>query len=666
MKSNQRLEEQFASALNAHQSAQVQLSENLCREILGQFGNHPPTLHLLGIACARQNRLDEAVTYIQNAVQHEPQPIYLNDLANILKKQGKISAARDFYLQSIKLYPGYFQAYTGLGNLFLEQADYDSAMNYYQQSLTLNDIDAAVYNNMGIISGRRAMWQEAVNYFQKVTQLRPDLIFSWYNLAMTYERLAETEKARQCYQKVLELEPGNILLGLYTETLEPPVVLSNQEIDIYQKELLLTIEKYIAMDLHTDLNTLYESGLKIPLALYYQFRDDRHIRERYAAIFRNCFPAEGRKHYAPAKSFSFPRNPKPRIGFIVTHRHEMVFMTWMEGIINRLSTEKFEITIICNQINGENIIKPRIKNPLIRYLSLTAEISRDIETIRNEKFDLLYYWEVGTDTTNYFLPFSALAPVQCSSFGWPVTSGIPDMDYHISSELLETPESDNYYSEKLIRLKTLPTYYFKGPLPETFMPRSHYGLSDQQHIYLCTQNLRKIHPDFDSITFEILQRDPKAIYLLFEDREPAITALLKNRLEITHPDVKGRIRFLPRMARGSDYINMLKLADLVIDPVHYGGWNTSYDAYTVGTPVITLPGQFSRGRYTYATYQKMGIMDCIVDSPDDYIKLAVAIATNPDYRNEISNKINERSDILFEDQQAVSELSDLFEKLIYG
>ena len=38
---------------------------------------------------------------------------------------------------------------------------------------------------------------------------------------------------------------------------------------------------------------------------------------------------------------------------------------------------------------------------------------------------LIYFWEVGTDTTNYFLPFCRLAPVQCTGWGWPETSAAP-------------------------------------------------------------------------------------------------------------------------------------------------------------------------------------------------------------------------------------------------
>ena len=47
------------------------------------------------------------------------------------------------------------------------------------------------------------------------------------------------------------------------------------------------------------------------------------------------------------------------------------------------------------------------------------------------------YLDVGMDPMTYFLAFARLAPVQCVTWGHPVTTGVPNMDYFISSDLLE-------------------------------------------------------------------------------------------------------------------------------------------------------------------------------------------------------------------------------------
>ena len=45
-----------------------------------------------------------------------------------------------------------------------------------------------------------------------------------------------------------------------------------------------------------------------------------------------------------------------------------------------------------------------------------------------------------------------LAPAQATSWGHPTTSGLPSIDYFLSSELMEPPNADEHYTERLIRL----------------------------------------------------------------------------------------------------------------------------------------------------------------------------------------------------------------------
>ena len=52
---------------------------------------------------------------------------------------------------------------------------------------------------------------------------------------------------------------------------------------------------------------------------------------------------------------------------------------------------------------------------------------------------------------------------------------------------------------------------------------------------------------------------------------------------------------------------------------------TTYEALAAGTPIVTLPGGFLRGRQTYACYRRMGVMDCVAKDSEDYVRLAVRL-----------------------------------------
>jgi predicted O-linked N-acetylglucosamine transferase (SPINDLY family) len=135
--------------------------------------------------------------------------------------------------------------------------------------------------------------------------------------------------------------------------------------------------------------------------------------------------------------------------------------------------------------------------------------------------------------------------------------------------------------------------------------------------------------------------------------------LLRKRWRETMPELQSRIVFLPRM-RDDEYLCLIALADVMLDTVHFNGMNTSLEAFAVGTPVVTMPAAFQRGRHTQAMLRKMGLEGLIVADAQAYIDQAVRIANDRDYRNEVSGMIRDRSHVLFEDAAVVHEFERFF------
>ncbi len=91
---------------------------------------------------------------------------------------------------------------------------------------------------------------------------------------------------------------------------------------------------------------------------------------------------------------------------------------------------------------------------------------------------------------SYFLAFSRLAPVQLTTFGHPDTTGVPNMDYFISSTLYELEGAQEHYSERLVLVPNAGTlsYYHKPELPAPPASRTEFGLSSQEHCVLLPAN----------------------------------------------------------------------------------------------------------------------------------------------------------------------------------
>ncbi len=595
-------------------------------------------------------------------------------LANALKDLGRLNEAIEHYKATLAIEPGHARAFYNLGNTLLALGQFRSAGACFEAAAALAPDHAEAHNNLGVAHKELGEIDQAVPCFRQAISLRPDFADAHRNLGQALEQQGDLAAARASYDRVLAIEPGDALLRLYRETLCAIVPESNAEIDAYWAGLDATLARY-----------LDQGGLAAPLPLQrldatppslsvYHGRDERALKARWAALFAGRIGDGGGEavgdEVGEAAAAAAPRraaaDARPHLGFVVTHGHEGVFLKCMRGILNQLSGERFRLTVVCSRQAGPEILAPAIANPAVAYLPLAGQVPQAAVQVRAAGFDLLHFWEVGTDGMNYFLPFHRLAPVQCATWGWPVTSGIARMDYYLSSELLETDESDAFYTEKLVRLRHLPTYYYRPPVPAPLRSRAELGLGTYDRLYLCVQNLRKVQPDFDTLVAGILRGDPRGQVLFIEDAQPGVTALLGQRFEREIPDVAGRIRFLPRRGE-ADYLNLLAVADVALDTLHYGGGaNTTYDALAVGTPIVTLPGRFHRGRWAYAACRRIGVMDGIAASAEDYVAIALRLAGEPDYRRDVSVRITAACPVLFEDMDAVEELAGFCEAALQG
>ena len=718
--------EAIATAVKYHQAGQLDRAEPIYREVLQADPNQADALHLLGLIAQQNGQIETAIDYISRAIASNPNlPQAHFNLGNVLRRQGKAEEAAANYRRAVEIKPDYVNAHHNLGSMLQEQGAFDQAVAAYSRALEIVPDHAEVHNNLGSAFLGQGRLEEALASYRRAIEVKPRYAQAHNNLGVALKELGKLDEAVTCYRSALQIEPGypeahnnlgNALrdqgklaeathcyqqaisfnpdgaeahgnlakafeeqgdldraaesyrralqIGLdrpmwrlRADVLCPAVFQSNCEIDEYRRRLLQRLYRFAETDLRIDRAEISISGSEPPFNLMYHGRNDRPIKEAYADMFRNCFAEE-----TPGG-----RNGISRIGFVVNNRHEGIFLRFMRGVLERLDTTSFEVTVICSRA-GAARIRGEIENESVRVLAVPDRFDQIVGAIRAARFDLLYYWEIGTDTTSYFLPFFRLAPVQCTSWGVPVTSGIPQIDYFVSSELLEPegiePEdAAEHYSEKLVRLKTLPSYYYRPRLPAPLQSRDRFGLLDGRHVYLCPQNLLKLHPDYDHLLGEILRRDPAGQLVLLEGRCARWTESLRERFRVTIPDCIGRIKFLPLMSRPR-FLNLLAIADVLLDPLHFGGGSTVYEAAAVGTPLVTLPTAYMRGRITYASYRKTGVPDCVASSPKEYVDIAVRLATDREYRETVRSKILAASEVLLEDDEAVGEFERFFRQAI--
>lgn len=390
-----------------------------------------------------------------------------------------------------------------------------------------------------------------------------------------------------------------------------------------------------------------------PFYLAYHGLNDCEIQKR---IVKLC-----RKAYHPA--FNAPLPPrrhtgKIRIGFVSEHFNLHSVGRVNHGLISGLRRDRFEVTVFSLR-RHDDVLGRKIREGSNQYIEFDGESLAQIErTIAEQRMDVLFFIDVGMDPLTYFLAYSRLAPLQLVAWGHPDTTGIDTLDYFISADALELSEADSHYTERLVRLPAwvMPDYQRPSP-PTPLKPRSDYGLADHRHIYVCPQQPFKIHPDFDQAIGAILRGDPEGEVVLVEGRHADLTKMLKQRFERNIADVARRIRILPHMS-WNDYLNLIAISDVMLDPFHFGGANTSYEGLALGVPIVTLPPPFLRGRHTLGCYLKMEMTECIAETPREYADISLRLVLDSDYRQHVVKKIEERKSVLFDNSEMVEVLGN--------
>lgn len=672
----------FENAVQCLGRGEFARAEGIARAMVASFPGHVDAMQLLGVILAQSGRCDEAAGLLETCLAHRPQdPAVLTNLGEVRRMQGRYEDAVSLHRRAISLAPRFAEAHYNLGVALKHAGDDEAAVEAYRRTLSLRPDHGKARFNLAnalkeqgrvplalaeyeqALAGRPHWFEARLNFGNALLEMgQTDRAIAQYeaalalqtgdvdvadNLAAAHVKQGSVDKATAIYRKTLDRPGDQWVRELRIQSLAEVVPPSNAYIDEFRQALLHYIRDLGQQRLSLDLSALHGSAVEPPMLLAYHGRDERPVREAYGELFSKLIP--------PLE----PYRPEgmPHIGVVVTHGHEGVFYHCLGSLIERLDRSKLRVTIVCS-LAGKNILSHLFFRTPQEYLVLPTKVDEAARTIRDARFCVLHYWEVGTDSTNYFLPFFRPAPVQSTTWGWPVTTGISTVDYFVSAQGMEPADGPSHYRERLVTLEAAPTFYLRPPIPADRKSRQELGLPTSGRLYFCPQNVRKYHPDFDAVLAGILRSDGDGRLVVIGDEQAKITAKLMARWNRAMPDVASRIQVLPRMPR-EVYWNVLALADVNLDTLHYGGGaNTVYDTVATGTPIVTLPGSYHRGRFTLATLSALQLTETIAATPEDYVRRAVEIACDPDRQAAIRRAFAERGAAVLEDVRAVRAYQD--------
>ena len=319
-------------------------------------------------------------------------------------------------------------------------------------------------------------------------------------------------------------------------------------------------------------------------------------------------------------------NEKIKIGFISEFLTNHTIGKLFKNIIFNLDQSKFNIYILhskktkTSKLFDEFIEKE--KNGFLKNIRLPEKLGEKINFFKMEKFNILFYPDIGMSVEMYYLSLIRLAKYQIMSWGHPETTGSESIDFFLCSKSLITDETSKSYSEKLLLMDHLPMIY---EVPKIKQKINDVELS-KNNIYSCPQTMFKFHPDFDNILAEILKKDKKGIlYLIKDNNKIYFNKLIDRFKKIKYFDLE-RVIFLDPLSR-DNYINHLGTSSVLLDPLYFGAGNSFHESMVYGTPTVTMPTKFIKSRIVSAAYIQMEIDNPpVVKNKNEYIDLAIDIA----------------------------------------
>ena len=615
-----------------------------------------------------------------------------NNLGSALKQAGDLEPAIESYGRALKFKSDYAEAHNNLGNALKAKGELAGAIVHYRRALDGQRNLAEIHSNLGGALREAGDLPAAIESLGTALRLKPDHGTAHGNLGNALQEKGDLAAAIRCYRRALIITPdhaewyisiGNsekergyandarsnhgraIVLSpsvpehrYLAEFVLPKIVPSVGDINGWRERFRAGIIRLGRLN-----HSLEEPGARIPAAAFdlaYHDRDDRELMVDLSRLFRAKAPSLN--YTAPhVSSRARPRSERIKLGicsqYLVNHTIGKLY----KGLIENIDRSRFEVTLLHASRSRHDGFSANLDRQVDKSIILPSTLNAQQEVIAGEALDILFYPDIGMAAATYFLAHARLAPVQVVGWGHPDTTGIDTVDYFLSAASIEPEDADDHYSERLIRISRLPTCYEPPLIPERIPGRVALGLPEAGTLYGCPQSLFKFHPDFDAVLAEILEGDPSGHIVVIEGKQPTWTELLRQRWAGTFPVLNDRIRFVPRQNLDG-FMKLMARFDVLLDPIHFGSGNTMYESQVFGTPTVTWPGRFMRGRIVAGAYRQMGIRDApVAGSIGGYASVAIRYGTDPALREAARREFLETSGRrLFADEGVIREYEAFF------
>jgi len=624
-----------------------------------------------GAVLAALGRHEEALACFHKALalQSDYADAHYN-LGSSLRVLGRYDEALASLDRALALRPNYVKALNNRGAVLEGTNRLTEALECYDQALRLSPGFTESRNNRGRVLVNLDRTEDAIDNFTAALKFNPGDAESWYQRGRCLLEISRNEEACGDFAQALSLKPGHADARFAACFAELPVIYRDeseipQRRGAYEEKLRDLFNDVESGVLDGDL--IKAIGARHPFLLAYQGGNDRALQQIYGEMISKVV----------ARRFSAPPLPAPpapgepiRVGIVSSffYRHS----NWkipIKGWVSQLDRSRFHVTgYHLGAIRDEQT--DAAESLCDRFVHRTLDTDGWRREILADAPHVLIYPGLLMDVSSLQLAAQRLAPVQCNSWGHPETSGLPTLDYFLSSDLMEPPDAQAFYTERLVRLPNLSIYYEPPENEPASATREELGLRAGAIVFWSAQSLYKYLPQHDNVFVRIAQAvgDCQFVFLRHFGA-PRVTQVLRERLERAFASAGLRAAdhcvFLNRLSQ-SKFVAVSGLCDVFLDSIGWSGCNSALECLSQALPIVTLEGATMRGRHSAAILRMMDVHDTIASSLDNYVAIATRLGQDAQFRQTISLRMAENTQRVYRDRATVTALEAFLENAVRG
>lgn len=520
----------------------------------------------------------QRINDLENSLIHFKLALSIINLQMQVKKFEKVgdkdNTNKDIDAHLVALTQYKVKCLNGIGSIYFSIQDRELANYFFYKALEVSPDDPDINNQIGVVFTELRLTDQAIKHYShgikhfKNAHISNDLdmlLASMHmNMGLAYCYEINYPKAIECYNKALVYKPRLSL------------AYQNKLLDMNYISHLIEDPMYIA-NLHKNINLIYPeviNNYKVSLPNYKINKDilSLPIRSKYTT--------------------------KLRIGFISGDYICHPVSYFLSSILKNINYNIFDVYCYSLKVVDIKTVYPQCKIKIVKGTS--PQELKDI--IQKDNIDILF--DLASQTGDNRLDTFVLkpAPIQISYIGYPNTSGLSNMDYHIVDNYTDSDgmrpgpggiirsSTQKYYTEKLL---FMPNCFLN------YTPSIGFeNLPDLSNIQPCIKNeyltigtfnrYNKINDTVVALWERILIRCPNVKFII--KTKEFLTDKLKNQFINTwkNQEILKRVQIVQYSDLYTQHLKDYNKMDIAVDTFPYSGTTTSAEALCMGVPVLTL------------------------------------------------------------------------------